>query len=151
MVALPTWRRTEGGEVILWNVAAGKEIRRVRAGIAHASSPDGKTLATGQRDGTVVVWDSSGRELRRLKGEDRPVTVLGFSPDGKVLASGHARVVFRDDGPGAGKNDCAVRLWDVASGKELHRLAGHGAAVTAALFSPDGRLLATAGSDSATF
>jgi WD40 repeat protein len=38
---------------------------------------------------------------------------LAFSPDGKTLASG------------SGRDDTTIRLWDVASGKELRILAGH--------------------------
>jgi WD40 repeat protein len=35
--------------------------------------------------------------------------------------------------------DRTIRLWDVASGKELRRLEGHDSAVHSVAFSPDGR------------
>jgi WD40 repeat protein len=40
-----------------------------------------------------------------------------------------------------------VRLWDVAAGRELRRLKGHGAGVRSVAFSPDGGTLASGGGD----
>src|SRR5205085_1133608 len=42
-----------------------------------------------------------------------------------------------------------VRLWDVATGRFVRDLTGHGARVNGLAVSPDGRLLATAGADKA--
>ena len=58
---------------------------------------------------------------------------VAFSPDGKVLVSGGS--------------DDAVRRWDVATGKLLRTLAGHGKAVNAVAWSPDGKLLASGSED----
>src|SRR5207248_11136965 len=41
----------------------------------------------------------------------------------------------------------SVKLWDVATGKEVRSLLGHSDAVNAVAFSPDGITLATASSD----
>jgi hypothetical protein len=62
--------------------------------------------------------------------------VLGvaFSPDGKTVA--------------AGSWDELVRVWDVATGKELRQLSGHKAYVKGVLYSRDGKLLVTFGGDS---
>lgn len=43
--------------------------------------------------------------------------------------------------------DGTVGLWDVATGQARSILTGHADGVTAVAFSPDGRTLATAGSD----
>jgi WD40 repeat protein len=61
------------------------------------------------------------------------VAALTFSPDGRRLATA--------------SHDRTVRLWDVASGLELHQLVGHTDWVTSAAFTPDGATLATTGND----
>jgi WD40 repeat protein len=59
--------------------------------------------------------------------------VLAISPDGKTVASGGA-------GP--------IRLWEIATGKERARLAGHDrSTVNSLVFGPDGKTLASAGAD----
>src|SRR4051812_19491215 len=49
-------------------------------------------------------------------------SVVAFSPDGKVLASGG--------------HDCLVRLWDFRTGKELRRFRGHTGRIYSLAFSP---------------
>src|SRR5215813_9059102 len=52
-----------------------------------AYAPDGKTLATGSKDGTVRLWDAAGKERATLPGHERMVTALAFAPDGKTFAT----------------------------------------------------------------
>ena len=52
-----------------------------------AYAPDGQTLATGSKDGTVRLWDAAGKERATLPGHERMVTALAFAPDGKTLAT----------------------------------------------------------------
>jgi len=58
---------------------------------AVATSPDGKTVATGSIDRIVRLWDAaSGKLVRDFHGHMNPVYVVAFSPDGKLLASGES-------------------------------------------------------------
>ena len=87
-----------------------------------------------------MVWhqeaahDRNGANGERRRRTGRAVVLaLAYSPDGSTLAS-------------AG-DDAVIRLRDVASGRVVGRLEGHGDAVSCLAFSPDGRTLATGSYD----
>ncbi|HZY84554.1 MAG TPA: sigma-70 family RNA polymerase sigma factor [Gemmataceae bacterium] len=133
--------------VYLYEVATGKEVRRLEghgpALCGAAFAPGGKTLATTERGGIIRLWEvSTGKEVRCLKGAGN---ALAFSPDGKLLACGGGMTVWDRVKPRPGGGD--VRVWDVASGDQLHHLAKEQRQVTAVAFSADGKLLASASED----
>ncbi len=96
-----------------------------------AFSPDGKTLVTGDNDGTIRLWDAAtGRQIRSLPNSaEEPAA---FSPDGKTLATGDL------SGPPA--------LWNIATGQQIRSFStGNGDEdwVGSMAFSRDGAMLAT--------
>jgi hypothetical protein len=68
-----------------------------------------------------------------LQGHTGEVFAVVFHPDGTRIAS-------------AGR-DQMIRLWDVATGQEVARLAGHTSYVKALAFSPNGRTLVSGSGD----
>jgi WD40 repeat protein len=148
----------------LWDVATNTKTAILHDRSSYfecaAFSPDSKTLATIDRTGTIKLWGvASGNEIAVMKGSTGAMftsatirvafpgpeaarkrhtgagLTLAFSPDGKTLASG--------------SYDTTIKLWDVASGKNIATLTGHSDWVCSVAFSPDGKTLAS-GSDDKT-
>lgn len=95
-------------------------------------SPEGKTVAVGVGDTLIQLWDvTKGKELGQLDLRQGTNRCLAFSADGKILAT-------------AGSEDGTIRLWEVATRKEIRSLKGHHKEVCSLAFS-DGRWL-TSGS-----
>jgi WD40 repeat protein len=105
-------------------------------------APGKDALATAGTDGAIRLWDLRSRTrtltlrtaLHERSGHDAVAVALAFSPDGRLMASGHV--------------DGNVHLWDVRRGQELPCRLRHEASVGCAAFSPDGKTLATGGQDS---
>jgi WD40 repeat protein len=125
------------GKVHLWDLAARKERQCLTT---HAKPvgrvlffPDGRRILSSSADGTVRVANlDTGREVRAF--EQTANWAVALSPDGKRALSGHPT-----------GND--LLLWEVESGKELHRLAGHTEPVRGVAFAPSGYTALSSGRD----
>jgi sugar lactone lactonase YvrE len=143
-------------------------------GVTHVSfHPDGKHFATTGGDGTVRLWDLSGRQIALMKAHESAIYDASFSPNGKLFATashdgtaklwdvngnlltllkgyqGSAKKIsFSPNGKllSIASADGTVRLWDL-QGKEQALLRGHHKAVTSINFSRDGKQLATTSAD----
>jgi WD40 repeat protein len=140
----------EGQEKInLRDIASGNGLcPLMMSANSLAFSPDNKLLASASNK-VIALWDvihvteSCGKDkaewwgegeftpLLKLSGHTDDVSQVAFSPDGKLLISA--------------SNDKTIKLWDVASGKELKTI-NSGAAYYVA-FSPDGKFIVSASSD----
>ncbi|HEU4452664.1 MAG TPA: TIR domain-containing protein [Longimicrobium sp.] len=146
------WLATGGrdsGDVRVWDLSRADAARRalVLTGAAAplAFTPDGRWLATGgASDGRVRLWEAArlgpGAVAIALRAHTGPAVVLAASPDGRwLVTSSWSPDVFFISGDTA-------RLWDLRAPDPSARplaLAGSSTAVSHAVFSPDGRWLAT--------
>jgi WD40 repeat protein len=127
-----------------WDVATGRHRARPCDGLrehtkAVAFSPDGRLVAFGGQEAYLVLADvETGLEVRRLAARSATdldtVWCLAFAPDGRTLAW-------------AGPRDGVIRLCEVATGQERHRLTGHQGGVFSLAFAPGGRVLLSGAED----
>ncbi len=83
------------GKTGLWNTASGNCLWSLEGDcvansvLSAAFSPDGKTVLTGSKDGTVLLLNSTtGEQLKGFRWHTRSVASVAFSSDGKAILTG---------------------------------------------------------------
>jgi WD40 repeat protein len=123
----------------LWDLGTGRLARtlpgRPHPQVTLAFSPDGQTLASGsERNGEITFWDwRAGKEAGVIAGQGGKVPRLAYSPGGQFLAF---RTAFGE-----------AKLYEFAT-KKLRTIDPGGFEGDGCVaFSPDGKVLASGGSD----
>jgi WD40 repeat protein/serine/threonine protein kinase len=168
------------GTVHVWETDSGRELPVLRGHkssvMSVAYSHDGTRLAAWGRNGTIKIWDANTGRLTETLARRRGAYAGAWSPDDKLLATGHpdgtltisgtqagdrivtlrgqvgsiSNLAWSPDGrrlASASRNDFTVRIWDVASEKRVLRPLRHSHEITSLAWEPDGQRLATGSAD----
>ena len=138
VLAMTQANRERGFEWDFWQRRCHLELVTLRTDgvpvLCAASSPDGRFLAAGCKDGQVRIWNArTGAQAGSILQQTDWVCALAFSPDSHQIASG--------------SEDGAISLWDLETGQKRSTFRGHSAGVRGLAFSPDGKHLASASWD----
>ncbi|NET05501.1 MAG: protein kinase [Symploca sp. SIO2B6] len=121
--------------VRVWNLKTHENIRTFikhsNAVTCLATSSDGRILASGSKDGRIIIWPRG----QTINGHQGFINSVAISPDGEILVSG--------------SNDRTVKVWNLNTGAEICTFTEHEAAVNSVAISPDGQTIVS-GSDDGT-
>lgn len=114
------------GYAKIW-ASNGSLMRRIKVSskgiFAVAFSPDGKTIATGDEEGKIRLWNvKTGAGLAFAGSHDRGVYALAWTPNGEMLVSGGG--------------DKTLRYWNTRNGHQIARIAAHDGTVQTLLVVP---------------
>lgn len=126
--------------LFIWRAATGSiyaipdDENSHHHGVGVAFSPDGRTLAVGNKDGELKIYDlATCKELMSRKEHSNVIQSIAFAPDGKTFATG--------------SNDKTIKIWDAVTGRVRETMSGHTHPILSVAFSPDGNTIASGGMD----
>ncbi len=137
----------------LWRVAAYANPNFVRGSMA--CSPDGRYVAAGitsisadPRESVVQIRETAnGRIWKTLKSPQVLVTAAAFSADSRLLVTASSAYHVLLPPKSNEQPTYVITLWEVATGMELARFAGHEGTVRALAFAPDSKTFFSASND----
>jgi WD40 repeat protein len=138
---------SEDKTVRIWDAGTGEMTQEFTghtcAVRAVAFSPDANKVASisqQPKKGEFIVWNrGSGAVVLMENGKSW--TSVAFGPDGQHLATGE---LCADD---IGRQNPAVRIWDLGTRLEIKSLVGHEDTITQVAFRPDGKQIVSAALD----
>lgn len=139
----------EGAPVVVWADLTGVVQQNPGKKLRFSVSRAGRSFDVAVTPAAVKVDDWEGKKqtvgrvgisladmsVRVFTGHAGDVTCLAITPDGRYVVSG--------------SEDKTLKIWEVATGREVRTLAGHAGEVKSVGVSPDGRYAVSAGSNSA--
>ncbi|KAF8750802.1 WD40 repeat-like protein [Rhizoctonia solani] len=154
---------SRSGRIYVWK--DGKQTHELtghdEAVYSMAVSPDGRTFASGDEGGKLMMWDAStGAQLRSIsEAHAYCIYSIAYSHDGGLLASGSydttislwnthtgQRIGDRFEAT-ATEFDVTIRIWDVESRTSIVVLEGHTGYVLSVMFSPKGAYVVSGSAD----
>src|SRR5439155_31315 len=133
----------------LFDVATGERTGRLlgheQPAYALGFSPDGKTLLSISCDQVIRFDLAGGSKLWQWK--LRSTAAVALSPDRATVASVDGETADGKTLALAGLDAQVIHRWDVATATALPTGPGHPGQIYSIAFSPDARLVATAGGD----
>ncbi|MEM7543976.1 MAG: TIR domain-containing protein [Pseudomonadota bacterium] len=137
------------GQVFLFETDTLREVVRF---VGHSApirrlafSEDSKRLLTVSNDQTARLWEVPGGQLLSVLGpHDGWVATAAISPDTKTVVTIEEQSRETANGLRLMSRDYVARVWDADTGVLITQFAHHDDMINQVVFSPDGRLVATA-------
>lgn len=154
---------SENNNVFLWELGSGRQLLQLDCQhlvTTFAFSPDGKMLYGGSRSG-LTSWNvETGKPIKTFTqyvGESRSITIESsrkvlasvlFGDTSDIALNGNSRLQkIRFTLEASRAAESRVELWDIEKEKLICQIPGHEGSILSAVFSRDGKTLASGGAD----